>query len=162
MASFDIVSKIEHQSLDNALNVAKREILTRFDFKDSKTEIDFDKKALQITITSENSMRMESIIDIIRARMIKQKIDPSCVDTGKAEYASGNMTRKEMKIKEGVDKDSARKIIKLIKDSKLKVQAQIMDDLVRVSGKKIDDLQHTMTIVRAGAIGIPLQYVNMR
>lgn len=162
MPSFDIVSKIDVQALDNAINVARKEILTRFDFRDSKSTIDLDKKGMVIQILTENEMRIESIIDVIRARMIKQKIDPRCLDEGKDKYASGSMIRKDLKVREGIDKDAARKINKDIKDSKLKVQSQIMDDQLRVTAKKIDDLQAVIALVRANDYEIPLQFINMK
>lgn len=162
MPSFDIVSKIDHQSLDNALNVAKREILNRYDFHDSKSTIDFDKKELTINIVTENDMRIEAIVDAIRSRMIKQRIDPSCMDIGKEQYSSGNMLKKEVKIKEGIDADTARKIARSIKDIKLKVQPQIMGDTIRVTAKKVDDLQATIAFLRTAGFEIPLQFVNMK
>lgn len=162
MASFDIVSKVDHQSLDNAINVARKEITTRYDFRDSKTEIDFDKKGMNITITTENDMRMEAIQDVLRSRIMKQKIDPNVLDFGKEHYASGNMVRKEIKIKEGIEKETAKKIIKDIKESKLKVQPQIMDDQVRVSGKSLDDLQATIAVVRSKDYETALQFTNMK
>ncbi len=162
MASFDIVSKVDHQSLDNAINVARKEITTRYDFRDSKTEIDFDKKGMNITITTENDMRMEAIQDVLRSRIMKQKIDPNVLDFGKEHYASGNMVRKEIKIKEGIEKEIAKKIVKDIKESKLKVQPQIMDDQVRVSGKSLDDLQATIAVVRGKDYETALQFTNMK
>jgi hypothetical protein len=136
--------------------------VNRFDFNGSKSEIDLDKKTMTIHILTENDMRMESIIDVIRNRMIKQKLDPLCLDFGKEHYASGSMVKKDVKVKEGIDKDVARKIIKDIKDSKLKVQAQMMDDQVRVTGKKIDDLQSVISVVRQGTYELPLQFTNMK
>jgi cyclic-di-GMP-binding protein len=162
MPSFDIVNKVDVQLLDNAMNVAKKEILNRFDFHGSKSEITLDKKAMMINILTEDTMRMESIIDIIRQRMIKQHLNPLCLDVGKEHAASGMMIRKEIKVKEGIDKDAARKIIKDIKDSKLKVQPQMMEDQVRVSAKKIDDLQAVIALVRKGSYELPLQFVNMK
>lgn len=162
MASFDIVNKVDAQLLDNSINVARKEIVNRFDFNGSKSEIDLDKKTMTIHILTENDMRMESIIDVIRNRMIKQKLDPLCLDFGKEHYASGSMVRKDVKVKEGIDKDVARKIIKDIKDSKLKVQAQVMDDQVRVTGKKIDDLQSVITLMRQSTYELPLQFTNMK
>ncbi|HRG51427.1 MAG TPA: YajQ family cyclic di-GMP-binding protein [Bacteroidia bacterium] len=162
MASFDIVNKVDAQLLDNSINVARKEIVNRFDFNGSKSEIDLDKKTMTIHILTENDMRMESIIDVIRNRMIKQKLDPLCLDFGKEHYASGSMVKKDVKVKEGIDKDVARKIIKDIKDSKLKVQAQMMDDQVRVTGKKIDDLQSVISVVRQGTYELPLQFTNMK
>jgi len=162
MASFDIVNKVDAQLLDNAINIARKEIVNRFDFHGSKSEITLDKKAMLIHILTENDMRMESIIDIIRQRMIKQNLNPLCLDFGKEQFASGMMIKKDIKVKEGVDKDVARKIIKDIKDSKLKVQAQMMDDQVRVTAKKIDDLQAVISLVRQGSYDLPLQFLNMK
>jgi len=162
MASFDIVNKVDAQLLDNAINVARKEIINRFDFNGSKTEIDLDKKSMTIHILTENDMRMDSITDVIRNRMIKQKLDPLCLDFGKEHYASGSMVKKDVKVKEGIDKEVAKKIIKDIKDSKLKVQAQMMDDQVRVTGKKIDDLQGVISLIRQGSYELPLQFVNMK
>ena len=162
MASFDIVNKVDAQLLDNAINVARKEIVNRFDFNGSKSEIDLDKKSMTIHILTENDMRMNSITDVIRNRMIKQKLDPLCLDFGKEHYASGAMVKKDILVKEGIDKDVARKIIKDIKDSKLKVQAQVMDDQVRVTGKKIDDLQSVIALLRQRNYELPLQFTNMK
>lgn len=162
MPSFDIVNKVDAQLLDNAINVARKEIINRFDFNGSKSEITLDKKGMLINILTEDDMRMKSIIDVIRNRMIKQHLNPLCLDFGKEQYASGFMIKKDIKVKEGIDKEVAKKIIKDIKDSKLKVQAQVMDDQVRVSGKKIDDLQAVISLMRGGSYELPLQFVNMK
>ncbi len=162
MPSFDIVSKIDTQTLDNAINSARKEIFGRFDFKGTASTIELDKKNLALQIVTEDEMRLGSIIDIIRNRMIKQQLDPRCIDEGKEHYASGAMVRKDLKIKQGIDKDTARKIQKDIKDSKLKVQAQQMDDMIRVTAKKIDDLQAVIALVRRGNYELPLQFVNMK
>jgi cyclic-di-GMP-binding protein len=162
MPTFDIVSKIDGQTLDNAINTAKKEILNRYDFNDSKSTIELDKKTNQITIVTENDMRLKAIQDSIISRMVKQHLDPSSLDSGKEQYASGNMIRKEITVKEGVDKEVAKKIVKKIKDSGLKVQASIMDDQVRVQAKKIDDLQAVISLCRSEDFGQPLQYINMR
>ncbi|MFN5214915.1 MAG: YajQ family cyclic di-GMP-binding protein [Bacteroidota bacterium] len=162
MPSFDIVSKIEHQNLDNAINVARKEIQNRYDFHGSKTEIELDKKTLNIHIVTENDMRMKAIQDVLIARMMKQHLDPSCLDFGKELYASGNMFKKDIKVKEGIDKETAKKIVKDIKASGLKVQASIMDDIIRVTSKKIDDLQSVIQLCRQGSYGLPLQYINMK
>ncbi|MBS1533122.1 MAG: YajQ family cyclic di-GMP-binding protein [Bacteroidetes bacterium] len=162
MPSFDIVSKIDGQTLDNAINTAKKEILNRYDFNGSKSTIDLDKKTNEITIVTENDMRLKAIKDAIISRMVKQGIDPTALDDGKEQYASGNMIRKEIMVKQGIDKPTASKIVKKIKDSNLKVQASIMDEMVRVQGKKIDDLQAVIALCRKENFGQPLQYVNMR
>lgn len=162
MPSFDVANKVDQQTLDNAINVAKKEILNRFDFRNSKSEIELNKKDNVITILTEDDMRMEAIIDSIRSRMMKQKLDPRCLDEGKENSASGAMIKKEIKVKEGLDKEVSKKINKAIKDSKLKVTAQQMDDIIRVSGKKIDDLQATMALLRSGDFDSPLQFVNFK
>jgi len=162
MPSFDIVSKIDGQTLDNAINTAKKEILNRYDFNDSKSTIDLEKKTNSITIVTENDMRLKAIVDSIISRMVKQQLDPKALDMGKEQYASGNMIRKEIKVKEGIDKETAKKIVKKIKDGKLKVDVSIMDDQVRVQAKKIDDLQAVISLCRGDDFGQPLQYINMR
>jgi uncharacterized protein YajQ (UPF0234 family) len=162
MPSFDIVSKIDGQTLDNAINSARKEILGRFDFKGSNTTIDLDKKDLILKIHTEDEMRLTSVIDVIRMRMVKQGIDPRSLDEGKQHEASGFTVRKEIKVRNGIDKDTARKIQKDIKDSKLKVTAQQMDDQIRVTGKKIDDLQAVIALCRRNQYDLPLQFVNMK
>jgi uncharacterized protein YajQ (UPF0234 family) len=162
MPSFDIVSKIDAQTLDNAINNAKKEILNRYDFNGSKSTIDLDKKTNEITVVTEDDMRLKAIEGSIISRMVKQNLDPKALDFGEEQYASGNMIRKAIKIKEGLDKEAAKKVVKAIKDSNLKVQAAIMDDQVRVTAKSIDDLQKVISLCRGEDFGQPLQYINMR
>ncbi|MEY4111360.1 MAG: hypothetical protein RLZZ46_1716, partial [Bacteroidota bacterium] len=162
MASFDIVSKVDAQTLDNVINIARKEIVNRFDFRDSKTEIELNKKDYLVVITTENEMRITAIEDAIRSRMIKQGLSPMALDFGKSHYASGNMLKKEIKVKQGVDKETGKKIIKVIKDLRLKVEAQMMDDQVRVNGKKIDELQAVISHLRNSELEIPLQFINMK
>jgi uncharacterized protein YajQ (UPF0234 family) len=162
MPSFDIVSKIDAQTLDNAINNAKKEILNRYDFNGSKSTIELDKKTNEITVVTEDDMRLKAIEGSIISRMVKQNLDPKALDFGKEQYASGNMIRKEIKIKEGLDKEAAKKVVKAIKDSGLKVQAAIMDDQVRVTAKNIDDLQKVISLCKGDDFGQPLQYINMR
>ncbi|MGE0635706.1 MAG: YajQ family cyclic di-GMP-binding protein [Bacteroidia bacterium] len=162
MPSFDIVSKVDLQSLDNAINTVRKEILTRWDFRDSKTEIELDKKAMNIHVVTEDEMKINQIGDIIISRCMKQGISGESLDFGKEQYASGNMVKKDIKIKQGIDKETSKKITKSIKETGLKVQASIMEDQVRVTGKKIDDLQAVMAHCRAGEFGIPLQFDNMK
>lgn len=162
MPTFDIVSKVDAQTLDNAVNNAKKEILNRYDFNGSASSIELDKKTSIITIVTEDDMRLKAIIDAIISRMMKQNLDPKSLDMGKEENASGNMIRKEVKVKEGIDKETAKKIVAKIKDSKLKVQASMMDDQVRVQSKSIDDLQKVISLCRTEDFGQPLQFINMR
>ena len=162
MPSFDISSKVDLQSLDNAINTAKKEITTRFDFRDSKTEIELDKKTFVISVITENEMKIKSIEDILLGRMLKQGIDVKAMDlSGEAEL-SGKTVKKEIKIKNGLEKEVSKKITKIIKDSGLKVQPSIMDDMVRVTAKKIDDLQSVISLLRSSNLEVPLQFINMK
>jgi uncharacterized protein YajQ (UPF0234 family) len=162
MASFDIVSKVDPQTLENAVNTAKKELQTRYDLRDTKGGIDLDKKANTIQLSSENSMRVKALEDILLTRVVKQGIDGTSLDFTAEEQPSGNLVKKTVKVRAGVDKDAGRKIIKAIKDAKLKVEAQMQDDQVRVTAKKIDDLQAVIALLRRTDIGQPLQFVNMK
>ncbi|WP_375433871.1 YajQ family cyclic di-GMP-binding protein [uncultured Hymenobacter sp.] len=162
MASFDIVSKVDPQTLENAVNTAKKELQTRYDLRDTKGGIDLDKKANTILLSSENSMRVKALEDILLTRVVKQGIDGTSLDFTAEELPSGNLVKKTVKVRAGVDKDAGRKIIKAIKDAKLKVEAQMQDDQVRVTAKKIDDLQAVIALLRRTDIGQPLQFVNMK
>jgi uncharacterized protein YajQ (UPF0234 family) len=162
MPSFDIVSKIDAQTLDNAINNAKKEILNRYDFHSSKSTIEHDKKTNIITIVTEDEMKLKAITDTIISRMIKQGLDAKSLDFGKETYASGNMIRKEVSIKEGIDKETAKQIVAKIKDSKIKAQASIMEDQIRVQSKNIDDLQKVISLCRGEDFDQPLQFINMR
>lgn len=162
MPSFDIVNKIDLQLLDNAINTTKKEIQNRFDFRDSKTEIELDKNGLKLLITTDNSMRIQTIEDILLTRSVKQNIDGKCFDFSSKEYPSGAVIKKEIKIKQGIDKETAKKIVRIIKDLKLKVEPSIMDEQVRVSGKKIDELQAVIQEIRKSNLEIPLQFINMK
>jgi uncharacterized protein YajQ (UPF0234 family) len=162
MPSFDVVSKIDGQNLDNAINSARKEIVNRYDFRGSKTEITLDKKMNTVHILTEDDMKLKAVEDIIVQRMSKQGIDPRSVDFGKEHYASGNMVKKDFKIKEGIEKETAKKIVKSIKGVKLKVEPVIMEDQVRVTGKSINDLQSVMNILKKEDFDVPLQFVNIK
>lgn len=162
MPSFDIASKLDAQLLDNAINVAKKEILNRWDFKDSKSTIELNKKDLIIAIATENDMRLDAIIGAIHSRMIKQGLDPRGLDESKEHFPSGPLIKKDIRVKQGIEKEAAKKIMKDIKDSKLKVTAQIMDDIIRVSAKKIDELQAVIALCRRNDYELPLQFINMK
>ena len=162
MPSFDVASKVDAQVVENTINVAKKEIVNRYDFSGSKTDIDFNKKELTLLITTENEMRLGAIIDIIIARGSKQGLDPRSYDVTEEHYASGPMIKKNVKLKNGLDKETMKKIAKAIKDTSSKVQAAQMDQIIRVTGKKIDDLQEVMAFLRKGDYGFPLQFENMK
>jgi uncharacterized protein YajQ (UPF0234 family) len=162
MASFDVISKVDPQTVENAINVARKEIVNRYDFHGSNTTIDFNKKELTILVTTENEMRIDAILDIIIARGSKQGIDPRSYDVSKEHYASGPMVKKDIKLRNGLDDETIKKIIKAIKEASTKVQPQKMDNIIRVSGKKLDDLQAVIAALRAGDFGFPLQFDNFK
>jgi uncharacterized protein YajQ (UPF0234 family) len=162
MPSFDIVSKVDAQMLDNAVNVTRKEITNRFDFKDSPVEIDLNKKEFMLTIQTADDMKMGQLIDVLINRAHKQGISPEAFDLSKESYQSGKVVKKEVSVRNGLKQEDAKKITKLIKDSGIKVQTQIMDDILRITGKKIDDLQEVIQLCRQADIGLPLQYENMR
>ncbi|MBG8555184.1 YajQ family cyclic di-GMP-binding protein [Hymenobacter guriensis] len=162
MASFDIVSKVDPQTLENAVNTAKKELQTRYDLRDTKGGIELDKKANTILLSSENSMRIQALEHILLTRVVKQGIDGTVLDFSEEELPSGALVKKTVKVRAGVDKEVGRKIIKAIKDAKVKVEAQMQDDQVRVTAKKIDDLQAAIAAVRRAEVGQPLQFVNMK
>lgn len=162
MPSFDIVSKVDAQALDNAVNVTSKEITNRFDFKGSHVVIDLNKKDFKISIETEDEMKMRQLCDVLVSRAHKQGIEPMAFDMSKDGVQSGKAWKKEVLVRNGLAMEDAKKIVKLIKDSGMKVQASINDDLVRVTGKKIDDLQAVIQLCRTSDIQIPLQYVNMR
>lgn len=162
MPSFDIVSKVDPQTVENAINVAKKEIVNRYDFHGSKSEIDFNKKDLTLLLTTENEMRIKAMIDIIINRGLKQGIDARSYDLTEEFYPSGATVKQNIKLRNGLDKETMKKIVKAIKDTGLKVQASQMDNIVRVTGKKIDDLQGVMAVLRKGDFGVPLQFDNMK
>ncbi|MGN6355167.1 MAG: YajQ family cyclic di-GMP-binding protein [Parafilimonas sp.] len=162
MPSFDIASKVDLQTLDNAVNTVKKEISNRFDFKNSPVEINLNKKDFLVTLEVESDMKMKQVIDVLISRSMKQGIDANAFDFSKDAHQSGKVLKKEVPVTNGLKQDDAKKIVKIIKDSGLKVQAQIMDDIVRVTGKKIDDLQSVIAACKQANLSIPLQFTNMK
>jgi len=162
MPSFDITSKVDPQTLDNVVNVTRKEIVNRFDFKDSPVQVELNKKEMTIDLEAESDMKIKQITDVLISRSLKQGLDPLAFDLVKDPYQSGKIVKKEVPVKNGLKQEDAKKIVKLIKDSGLKVQSQIMDDLVRVTAKKIDDLQQVIQLCKNGNLNLALQYTNMR
>ncbi|MBL7708816.1 MAG: YajQ family cyclic di-GMP-binding protein [Chitinophagaceae bacterium] len=162
MPSFDIVSKVDAQALDNAVNVTSKEITNRFDFKGSHVVINLDKKEFVIKLETDDDMKMRQLIDVLINRAHKQGISPEAFDASKEGAQSGKVWKKEVIVRNGLKQEDAKKIVKHIKDAGLKVQASINDDIVRVTGKKIDDLQTVIQASKSWNLGIPLQYENMR
>jgi len=162
MPSFDIVSEVDLQTVDNAINAAKKEIETRFDFKGTGSEVNLDKKNLVIQLTTENDFRIDQMEKVLIGRFVKAKIDPQSLDLSKEFYTSGKVVKKEIPVRQGIDRETAKKIVKAIKDAKIKVEVQIMDDKVRATSKSIDNLQQTMAVCRQGDFGLALQFINMK
>jgi Uncharacterized protein conserved in bacteria len=160
MPSFDVVSEVNRQEIDNAVNQAKKEILQRYDFKGSKTELNLEKEFIKIL--SDDDYKMKTTQEILMSKSVKRGIDLKSLEFGKIEPAGGQMLRCEVKVIEGIETEKAKKIVAALKDSKLKVQAQIQDNQVRVTGKKKDDLQDAMALIKAGDFGLALQFKNFR
>jgi cyclic-di-GMP-binding protein len=162
MASFDIVSKVDLQTLDNAVNTVKKEITNRFDFKGAHVVIELNKKDYKLNLEADSEMQLNQIIDVLISRSMKQGLAAEIYDLSKEPYQSGKVVKKEIEVRNGIKQEDAKKIVKLIKDSGLKVQPAIMDDIVRVTGKKIDDLQEVIQASKGWNLGLALQYVNMK
>lgn len=162
MPSMDIASKVELQTLDNAVNVVKKEIDNRYDFKGSHVSVELNKKDMVINLEVESDMQLRQLEDILLTKSMRQGLESNCFDMTKEFTPSGKYIRKTIPVKNGIDRDAAKKIVKLIKDSGLKVQPAIMDDIIRVTGKKIDDLQAVIQLCRTGGLDIPLQFTNMK
>jgi uncharacterized protein YajQ (UPF0234 family) len=162
MPSFDISSKVDLQTLDNAINTVNKEISTRFDFKNSPVKIDLNKKDFVLHLEVESDMKMKQVIDVIISRAMKQGIEASAFNFEKDAYPSGKVVKKEVPVQNGLKQEDSKKVVKLIKDSGLKVQVAIMDDIVRVTGKKLDDLQDVIALCRNSSLGLPLQFINMK
>lgn len=162
MPSFDIVSKVDAQTLDNAVNVAKKEIINRYDFKGSHVEVELNKKDMTIALEVESDMQLKQVEDILLTKAMRQGLESNAFDMSKDYSASGKYIRKTIVVKNGIDKEQSKKIVKLIKDSGLKVQAAIMDDIIRVTSKKIDDLQDVIKLCNTSNLDLPLQYLNMK
>lgn len=162
MPSFDILSKVDPQTLDNAINTVKRELDTRYDLRGTNSSVEFDKKALTVKLSTEDHLKLDAILGILLERSGKQKVDVKSFDLSQEPVPSGKLLYRTVKVKQGIDRETAKKVVKFVKDSGLKVQAQIMDDMVRVTGKKIDDLQAVMAAVRGHDFDLPLQFDNMK
>ena len=159
MPSFDIVSEVDHHELSNAIDQANREIGTRYDFKGSDARI--EQSDNQLTLSTESEFQIKQMTPILKEKMSKRGIDVSCLEFSDI-VEMNKRARQQVLVREGLDKDLARKIVKLIKDSKLKVQASIQGEQVRVNGKKRDDLQQVMSLLKEAGLGIPLQFNNFR
>lgn len=159
-SSFDVVSRVDGQELDNALNQARKEIENRFDFKHSKTSIESDGK--KITLISDDELKMRNVVDILQSKAVRRGIDIKAFELGEVEPAAGSTVRQVITLRSGIGKDQSRALLAHIKNLKLKVTAQYQDEQVRVSAKSRDDLQKVINSLRSMEFELPLQFVNYR
>ena len=162
MPSFDVVNKVDMQEVTNTVNNASKEIVQRYDFRGSNTEIEWDSKAGHIVIRTEDEMKMEAVREVLINHATRRSLDAQCMDFKDVEAAGGKTLRREVVIREGIEQDLAKKMVKDIKDEKIKVQVSIQGDELRVSGKKRDDLQAVISFLKSKDYELPLQFVNMR
>lgn len=159
MPSFDVVSEIDMHELSNAVDQANREVGTRFDFKG--TDSNYQLSDSEITLESGSEFQLNQMMDILQNKMVKRGLDIACLETNEPEI-TGKRARQKVIARQGIDKDLARKIVKMVKESKLKVQSAIQGDQVRITGKKRDDLQQVIALLKEAKLELPLQYTNFR
>lgn len=160
MPSFDIVCETDMQEVSNAVNQTKKEIATRYDFKHSKASIELEGET--ITVIGDDNNKLNTVTEILRGKLVRRQLEPKCLDYGDPEDASGGTKRQRIGIKQGVDKELAKKIVKKIKDGKMKVQAAIQGEQVRVTGKSRDDLQNAIALIKGMDSDRPLNFTNFR
>ena len=161
-SSFDIVSEINLQEVDNAINQAQKEIGTRYDFKGSAAAVEFNRKEKELTLTADHDGQLEAVRSVIMGKFIKRGVDPKCMDPQKVEEATHKSVRQKVKLKDGIDKETAKSIQKAIKELKLKVNASIQGEALRVTSAKKDDLQAVIAYLKAHPPEIPIQFNNYR
>jgi cyclic-di-GMP-binding protein len=160
MPSFDIVSKVDMQEVDNAVNQAVKEIGQRYDFKGSKAEVTRENQSIKVL--ADDDYKLKAVIDVLQSKFLKRSISIKSLQYGKIEPASGSMVRQLITVQVGISKEKGKEIIAVLKESKIKVQAQIQDDQVRVSGKNRDDLQEAIALLRGKDLDVEMQFVNFR
>jgi len=160
MPTFDIVSKVDMQEVDNAVNQAIKEIGQRYDFKGSKSEITMEKDVVKVL--ADDDYKLKAVVDVLQSKFIKRGLSLKALQYGKAEPASGGLMRQIITVQQGISKEKGKEIVAVIKESKMKVQGQIQDDQVRVSGKNRDDLQETIQLLKEKDLGVEMQFVNFR
>ncbi|HXQ23728.1 MAG TPA: YajQ family cyclic di-GMP-binding protein [Candidatus Acidoferrales bacterium] len=160
MPSFDVVSRVDPQEVDNAVNQTRKEIAQRYDFKGTKTEIRLEENALNIV--SDDDFKVKAVVDVLQSKLVRRGVSLKALVYGKIEPAAGGLAKQTITVQQGIETEKARHLVKLIKDSKLKVQSQIQGDEVRVSGKKRDDLQAAIQLLKAQDLDLPLQFTNFR
>jgi len=160
MPSFDVVSQVDRQEIDNALNQTRKEIGQRYDFKGTKTEIRDEDNVIHIV--SDDDFKVKAVVDVLQSKLVRRGISLKALVYGKIEPAAGGLAKQDLTVQQGIETEKARQIVKIIKESKLKVQSQIQGDQVRVAAKKRDDLQAVIQLLKQQDLDLPLQYVNFR
>jgi uncharacterized protein YajQ (UPF0234 family) len=160
MPSFDVISQVDRQEVDNAINQARKEIVQRYDFKGTDTRIDLEGD--EIRIDSADEYKVKAVVEVLQAKLAKRQVPLKAMVYGKIEPAAGGRAKQAITIQQGISTEKARQVVKLIKDTKLKVQAQVQGDQVRVSGKNRDDLQRVIGLLRQEDLDLPLQFTNLR
>jgi hypothetical protein len=160
--SFDVVSKIELPEVSNAIQQALKEVIQRYDLKDSKSTIELNEKDKKILLSSQDDFKLKAITEILEGKMVKRGVPLKGLDYGAIEAAGGSRSRREITLQQGIPIEKAREIVKLVKDSKKKVQASIQGDFVRISGKDRDTLQEVIALLRSADFGIDMQFTNYR
>jgi len=160
MPSFDVVSIVDPQEIDNAINQARKEIQQRYDFKNTKTAIELEENSIRVV--SDDDYKVKAVVDILQSKLVRRGVSLKALVYGAIEPAAGGLSKQAITVQQGIETEKARRIVKLIKDSKLKVQSQIQGDQVRVTGKKRDDLQAAIQLLKAQDLDLPLQFINFR
>jgi hypothetical protein len=161
MPSFDVVSVVDMQEVDNAVNQAVKEINQRYDFKGSKTEVSLEKDGT-IRLQTEDEFRLKAVVDVLQSKFVRRGVSLKALQYGKPEPASGGRVRQVVTIQQGISKEKGREIVALVKETRLKVQSQIQEEQVRVTGKDIDDLQEVIRVLKGKDLGVEMQFVNFR
>ena len=162
MPSFDIVNRVDFNEVENAIKNTKLQLSQRYDFRGVKVEMDLDQKAKKIHIVTDDKLKMEAIRETFLPIAVKRELNIKTFKWGEIEPALAGSVKRDVTVQEGLEQDTAKKIVKIIKDAKLKVQASIQGDEVRVTGKKIDDLQEVIALLKSKDLEVPLQFVNMK
>jgi len=160
MPSFDVVSRVDPQEVDNAVNQTRKEIGQRYDFKGTKTELRLEENALHVV--SDDDFKVKAVVDVLQSKLVRRGVSLKALVYGKIEPAAGGLAKQTITVQQGIETEKAKHLVKLVKDAKLKVQAQIQGDQVRISGKKKDDLQAAIQLFKAQDLDLPLQFTNFR
>jgi len=162
MPSFDIVSEVNQVEVHNAIDQANKEVTNRFDFKGSDARVELNEKEKNLTVYADDNFKLDQVRDVLTGKLAKRGVDVRCLETKEVEKVSGNKVKQIIAVRQGVEQDLAKKIVKLVKDSKVKAQASIQGDVVRITSAKKDTLQETITLMRKSITDFPLQFKNFR